>query len=432
MKTLMRWAARLYPASWRRRYAVELEALLDDVGPGGRDLWDILRGALLMHLRMTGVGFWKILAACALAGVLAAGIWSAMLHDRYVSTAVMRLNVAPPSSPADPRWAVMHHLLIMEQSVLSRSSLSSIIQQQSLYPDERKKLPLEDIVLLMRNRDLRIQPTASAGQSAFTVEFTGENPAAAQATVNAIVRAFVEENLRVSRGGIDRANLEVLDPGSLPSRPTGPNRLRVIGSGLGAGLLLGLLSGGIWTVVRRQKRLTIRRIGGFALAGMLAGLIIAYFIPNEFVSMAVLHSARENTLRTTIQYVLSDDSLAAIARRNNLYPTELSNGGIHAVTRKMRESIRVENFHGSETGARGTFVVSFTYPDRGKTYETVRDLAALFTGVPQSPTEILDPASYPDGPFFPNRRVIALMGTIAGVFLGVAASHLRKPTPATA
>jgi hypothetical protein len=432
MKTLMRWAARLYPPAWRQRYGVELEALIDDVGPGGRDVWDILRGALLMHLRMTGLSFGKILAACALAGIVVAGIWSSTLRDRYVSTAVMRMNVAPVSSPADPRWAVMHHLLIMEQAVLSRSSLSSIIQQESLYPDERKKLPLEDIVLLMRNRDLRIQPTISAGQSAFTVEFTGENPTAAQATVNAIVKALVEENLHMSTGGLDRARVELLAPASLPSQPTGPNRLRVIGNGLGAGLLLGLLTGGIWTVVRGKKRLTLRRIAGFAVAGMLVGLIVAYLIPNEFVSMAVLRTNPENTLLTTIHYVLSDDSLAAIARRNGLFARELDRGDIQTVTRKMREAIRVENVHRSGASVRGAFILSFTYPDREKAYHAVRDLVGLFTGVPQSPTEVLDPASYPQGPFFPNRPVIALLGTLAGIFLGVAASHLRKPTPAAA
>ena len=39
MKTLERWAARLYPAAWRARYAVVLEALLEDVEPRGRDCW---------------------------------------------------------------------------------------------------------------------------------------------------------------------------------------------------------------------------------------------------------------------------------------------------------------------------------------------------------------------------------------------------------
>ena len=116
MKTLVRWAARLYPAAWRARYAVELEALLEDVGPGGRDLWDILRGALLMHMQMTGLSFWKILAGGALAGVLAAGIWSATLRTVMSPRPCMRISLAPSPRPADPQWTAMPHLLEMQQS----------------------------------------------------------------------------------------------------------------------------------------------------------------------------------------------------------------------------------------------------------------------------------------------------------------------------
>jgi uncharacterized protein involved in exopolysaccharide biosynthesis len=60
-----------------------------------------------------------------------------------------------------------------------------------------------------------------------------------------------------------------------------------------------------------------------------------------------------------------------------------------------------------------------------------RDLAIRFTGTPPHVAEILDPPSLPDGPIFPNRRVIALLGTLAGIVFGLAASHLRKMTPAT-
>jgi hypothetical protein len=42
MRTLIRWAARLYPASWRNRYAAEFDALLDDLAPCLGDLCDVL------------------------------------------------------------------------------------------------------------------------------------------------------------------------------------------------------------------------------------------------------------------------------------------------------------------------------------------------------------------------------------------------------
>src|SRR5215470_7905678 len=43
---LVRFAGRLYPASWRHRYGVELEALLEDAGRHWRDVLDALLGAV--------------------------------------------------------------------------------------------------------------------------------------------------------------------------------------------------------------------------------------------------------------------------------------------------------------------------------------------------------------------------------------------------
>lgn len=46
MRTLIRWAARLYPATWRNRYAAEFDALLDDISPCLRDVFNVIGDAL--------------------------------------------------------------------------------------------------------------------------------------------------------------------------------------------------------------------------------------------------------------------------------------------------------------------------------------------------------------------------------------------------
>ena len=46
MRTLMRWAARLYPATWRNRYGAEFEALLDDISPSLGDVFDVIGDVL--------------------------------------------------------------------------------------------------------------------------------------------------------------------------------------------------------------------------------------------------------------------------------------------------------------------------------------------------------------------------------------------------
>ena len=51
MRTLLRWAARLYPARWRSRYADEFDALLDDIAPTFGDVCDVIGNVL--RARMT-------------------------------------------------------------------------------------------------------------------------------------------------------------------------------------------------------------------------------------------------------------------------------------------------------------------------------------------------------------------------------------------
>ena len=54
MRRLAEWAARLYPEPWRRRYGAELEALLDDLDPGWRDVASLVRGGMVMRLTNPG------------------------------------------------------------------------------------------------------------------------------------------------------------------------------------------------------------------------------------------------------------------------------------------------------------------------------------------------------------------------------------------
>jgi uncharacterized protein involved in exopolysaccharide biosynthesis len=429
MRSLVRWAAWLYPAAWRARYGVEMEALLEDVGPGGGDLWDIVRGALFMQ--MTSLSFWKILAGCTLAGVLAAGVWSAVLPKRYVSTAVIRIRVAGPSTEAEAKWAAFGRV----QAVLSRSSLATIIGQQNLYTSERRKYPMEEVTQEMRNRHLRIGATPDA--MAFTVSYENENPAAAQATLRAIVSSLAEQDAQLSkRQGNVALVMEVVDPASLPSQAAGPNRLQGVGVGLGAGLVLGLVCGGIWSMARRKGRLSMRWIGGFAAAGMALGVSVAFLIPNEYVSTAVLRTADGSRLQATLPQVLTEDSLAAIVREDHLYSRELSWSSMHDVVRKMRnERIQVQTLQHQPWVSGAVFTISFRYSDRLMAQRVTRELVArLITGMgaPLTGTEVLDPANLPESPNYPHRGQIAILGTLVGILLGLGASRFRRRRLATA
>jgi uncharacterized protein involved in exopolysaccharide biosynthesis len=369
-------------------------------------------------MQMTSLSFRKMLAGCALGGVLAAGIWSVTLPNLYVSTAVLRFGSTTPGTGHGRRLAAGS-----VQAALSRASLSSIILQQNLYAKDRLRYPMEEIAQRMRNRHLRIQPLNADG-TALAVSFENENPVAAQATVRAIASA------------LSRQNSQVLDPASLPSRPMSPNRMLVIGGGLGAGLALGLLCGALWWTVRRNGRGKLLRIGGFAAAGMAIGLAVAFLIPSEYVSTAVVRARDGGEPQSRLAQVLSDDSLTAIARENRLFSRELSRSSVKDVARKMRS----ENIHVQAVqlvpGAEGAaFSISFTYPDRLAAKSVTRDLVnRLITGsgAPLTATEVLDSASLPETPIYPNRLSIAALGTLVGIMSGFGAGRMRRKRVATA
>src|SRR5262245_2317876 len=123
---MRRWidrAARFYSAWWRKRSSDEFAVLLDDLDPGWKDLLDILRGALFMHLT-TASTYLRCAAITAAIGALAAIVISWGVPERFVSTAVIR----PVSGFRGDAT-----------EILSRMSLARIILHPhlDLYPGER-------------------------------------------------------------------------------------------------------------------------------------------------------------------------------------------------------------------------------------------------------------------------------------------------------
>jgi hypothetical protein len=148
---LIRFAGRLYPTSWRRRYGVEFEALLEEAGRGWRDVLDVLLGALKMQ--MTTWNFGKIIVAFGLAGALLCGALSfIVMPDRYTSDAVLRLTkslLAGEPQPATDNAEEFVKSLIHDD--LARKPLADIIEKQGLYQRERARKPMEDVIERMRH-----------------------------------------------------------------------------------------------------------------------------------------------------------------------------------------------------------------------------------------------------------------------------------------
>ena len=294
MRRIAKFLIRLYPANWRERYGEEFEALLEDSTPGWPGVFDLLKGALKMQLSVPA--FPKLALLLSIAGLVAGLLTSFLFTPIYVSRAAMRYEEAfiDPTHPRGNR-NLADYLLRNEQEVLSRTSLSSIIQDPrlDLYPEERRNTPLEDVIEGMR-KDVKIRlnpPATGTNYLSFEVSFAYRDRLKAQQTVQALITHLVDANLTSQRlpanvkrqrsyDQVDRMeariaalekklgmppappepldqflpvdaglNLSVLDPPTLPIQAEAPDRLRFMETGFAAGLAMA-----IFIAIFRRKR----------------------------------------------------------------------------------------------------------------------------------------------------------------------------------
>ena len=417
MRQLIHWTARLYPAAWRERYGGELDALIEDIQPQWQDLFNVLLGALRMQ--MTTWNYLKILAAATLAGALVAGVFTFRTPDRYVSTAVVRIT------PADSdRQRALDRLNELQQEVLSRTSLAQIIQQPALnlYPEDRKRVPLEDVVENMRNKALRIQaaPAQNGGVPAFLISFEYPDKFKAQAVVRELLASFFRQN-RLERGdqGPSAAEiLEVLDPANLPQRSFYPNRPMIVAAGLLGGAVLGLLVVLVWrgaAWLGKDKKV----VAAVALAGALAAGVFAFRIPDRYVSTAVMRFIPAGPA--------DSDRQRALDRLQQMTHQIVSDRDT-----AFRKALRIQLLQPQGGGVRA-FSISCEYPDNLKAQAVVREVVARFFRLNQGPSaieilEVLDPASLPARPLAPNRPMIVTAGLFGGAVLGLLAVLMWRST----
>jgi succinoglycan biosynthesis transport protein ExoP len=129
-----------------------------------------------------------------------------MWPDSYRSTAIIR--VVPQQVPeqmvqAAVNQAMSERITSMQQTIESRSVLTNIINTFGLYPKERTRMPMEDLVEDMKKNEILIQPVVglSSGQErrgipAFSVSFKYENRYQAQKVVQDLVSRFIDESIR--------------------------------------------------------------------------------------------------------------------------------------------------------------------------------------------------------------------------------------------
>ncbi|PIE55898.1 MAG: hypothetical protein CSA34_07060 [Desulfobulbus propionicus] len=139
---------------------------------------------------------WKLLALCLLLTVVAGFVSYLLTTKIYQSEALLsyeRQQINPSRMAPEEKRQLQDTVSTLSQLVMSRNNLEAIIFQFSLYEKARERLPIEDVIDVMR-KDIAITPARSG--DTFTVSYEGVDPDSVMKVVNALAAKFIEENLK--------------------------------------------------------------------------------------------------------------------------------------------------------------------------------------------------------------------------------------------
>lgn len=176
MKTFIRFAARLYPAAWRDRYAAEFDVLLDDISPSLGDLCDVLGDVLRVRVT-TSIDACLMLAPVSPMNLRLPVVVSATAHALMITLVLfavwghvtaMPLHVVaplPPPPPEPPPQVTDARVFPNALTLYSSLPLRMPVRGESLplYVADGvgiRFLPLPDIAAIYRqgNAEWRVWP----------------------------------------------------------------------------------------------------------------------------------------------------------------------------------------------------------------------------------------------------------------------------------
>jgi hypothetical protein len=221
MKRLILAFARLYPASWRRRYGDEFEALLEDSDATWRGVLDVLRGALMMHMNTRSSI--KTVVLATLVGLLFGTAISFLIPVGYSSAAAFLVTVPSGGNAGQRVNRLMQFAFDKDQSVRAL--------RQNIKIERRRSLPASDP-----------QWFPGGTTTEFSVEIRHVNRPLAEKAARTLASDLVEGNLRLREqdhpAGLP-TRLQIVQRPSL--RPDSLLRRWLAASGALGGFLIGFL-----------------------------------------------------------------------------------------------------------------------------------------------------------------------------------------------
>jgi polysaccharide chain length determinant protein (PEP-CTERM system associated) len=156
---------------------------------------------------------WQIILPLVLGTAVAFGIGRTM-PDKYRSETLLML--VPQRIPdnyvrSTITMGIQDRLTALKSQILSRSRLEQIIKDFDLYPNERRDLPMEDIVQRMR---ADIEPIRAESKeteaTTFRIAYVGQDPKTVLKVTERLTALFIEENVR-DRENVSRGTNQFLD-----------------------------------------------------------------------------------------------------------------------------------------------------------------------------------------------------------------------------
>jgi hypothetical protein len=381
-----------------------------------------------MSARKVGI---TLIAVAGVAGaVLAAAAWS-LTPKLYSSTAVFRV-LPPPSIPSPTgtgaKWKDLTEDRFLE-SLITDPALD-------LYPEERQRLPMLDVVEQMAH-DRHSELTHDGGGMLWVDTFTYADAHKALAVAHALTEQLEEIGLPLTRTMPYQNRLLLEETPKLPGRPDGPSRVTYLTVGLAAGLLVGLL---VIAICRQPKRSLAVAAGGLTGAWLAIGL--SFLMPAHYVSKTLIlvqprgPGQRLDVWLDTLEHrVYSPESIASIIDNPtlNLYRWRTTGRTLSALALNMvQRDVRTERIHGAGDSLIA-IRISFSYADSYKAQRALRDLSSRIvetnfnmgqhgsdTTVAAPPhIDIAESANRPDTPEGPQRLTIALIGLGVGALAAI-------------
>src|SRR3954470_23239410 len=167
MNLLTKFAAKLYPRWWRARYGDEFAALLEDARPGLRTTFDIAKSAL--WLRLSTCSFKRTVFIGALVGVFAAITIASFATPLVASTGNLILMVH--DTPEDAPRVLGNAFQPLVSEALSRPNLAYIVRKLDLYPKERTRMSLDEVLDRMKRSISISMATRATNSTTLAIRF---------------------------------------------------------------------------------------------------------------------------------------------------------------------------------------------------------------------------------------------------------------------